>query len=148
MTRRNGEAASPGRVRFVAALLVVVALWPPLHRVAVAAWELNPWKLGGFAMYATHTTSLAVLLEPAAGVWRPLDEAALAPPVRQALAEFRRQRDALGLLRTPRDVARVVFENEPGREHMLVTVQRLHLEPSTGRIGSRKAQYFYERSEF
>jgi len=148
VTSGTADRASPNRVRFVVSLLVVVAVWPLLHRAGVAAWELNPWKLAGFAMYATHTTTLVVLLEPGAGVWHPLDERALAPAARQGLAEFRRQRDALGRLRSPREMARLVFETEPARAHLLVTVQRLNLEPATARIGSRKSHYFYERAEF
>ena len=89
-----------------------------------------------------------ILLEPGKGVWHPLDEEALAPVARESLATFRRQRDALGQLRTPRDLARVILATEPARERLLVTVQRLHLEPETDRIGSRKTQYFYERAEF
>ena len=38
--------------RLVIAFLIGFALWPAVHRGLVAAYDVNPWKLAGWAMYA------------------------------------------------------------------------------------------------
>ena len=43
------------------AILVWVAAWPLAHRAAVSAFDINPWKLGGFAMYTTATPPVQVV---------------------------------------------------------------------------------------
>ncbi len=73
---RRGEATAPlGRARAAAAagLVALVALWPIAHVVLVRKFDLNPWKLGGFAMYAVpgrwEITRIETRRTPGAGPW-------------------------------------------------------------------------------
>ena len=62
-------------------LLVFVALWPFVHLGLVARYEINPWKLGGFAMYTTPVPPVQVVLfeQGRAGGMTPIDERLLPP---------------------------------------------------------------------
>ena len=37
---------------FVLALLIAFTLWPAVHLTLVRVYGVNPWKLGGWGMYA------------------------------------------------------------------------------------------------
>lgn len=142
---REAEAApSPARTRLVAAILGMAALWPLVHRGLVARFDWNPWKLGGFAMYAARPIALAALFEAKGGHLQTVDESALPAGARGALAEFRSERQTWGQLRRPDDVARAVFAARPELEHLLVVVQRLELD-DTGHVASEKTSYLYDR---
>ena len=41
------------KARVVGTLLLLVAVWPLAHRQLVVRFDVNPWKLYGFAMYCT-----------------------------------------------------------------------------------------------
>jgi hypothetical protein len=132
------------------ALLTFVALWPLAHRGLVAHFDVNPWKLSGFAMYTTPTPPILVVLmiedstRPAA--LRPLREADLPAHTREALDDFRRTRHALGHLTRPDAAARSVLRARQGLAHVLVVVQRMWLDPATATMDSDKQTYLYDRS--
>jgi hypothetical protein len=46
------ETAARAPRRAVSWALAAVAAWPVIHLVACRVWHLNPWKFGGWAMYA------------------------------------------------------------------------------------------------
>jgi hypothetical protein len=142
--RRAETAPSPARTRLVAAILGLVALWPLVHRCLVARFDWNPWKLGGFAMYAARPIAVAALFEAKGGHLQTVDESALPADVRGVLAEFRSERQTWGRLRRPDDVARAVFAARPELEHLLVVVQRLDLDDSA-HVASEKSSYLYDR---
>ena len=50
------------------AFLAGVACWPLAHRVLVARYGIDPWKLGAFAMYATPNLPVLVMLGSDEGV--------------------------------------------------------------------------------
>ena len=142
--RRPGDAA-PWRSRALAGLLLFVALWPILHRVLVARYELNPWRLGGFAMYSTYVKTIVALAEPTEGGLRPLAEASLDPESLAVLERFRQDRSVLGRLRPPHDVARAVFRERPELRRLVVVVQRLALDPESARMVSGRRSIHYDR---
>ncbi len=129
----------------VATVLAWLAFWPLVHRGVVARYEINPWKLGGFAMYTVYWSSKVALFEPTPAGLRFIDDRRLAPEARRVLRRFRGQRNALGRLREPDDVARAVFAAHRDLDRLVVVVQRLWLDPDTARIDSAKTQYPYER---
>ena len=53
-------AAPRSRAAWFAAVVAVVALWPLAHPFVIARLDADPWKLGGFAMYTSYQTSLAL----------------------------------------------------------------------------------------
>lgn len=127
-----------------AAVVIAVALWPLCHRVLVREYAIDPWKLGGFAMYASYQTSLAVVFEPTPQGLRLVDESRLDRRSQRALGEFRSRRSALGALVTPDAVAAAIHAGQPGLSRLVVVVQRLWLDAETGRIASEKVNFPYE----
>ena len=72
------------------AILLWVCLWPLAHRILVATWDVNPWKLGAFAMYTTPTPPVQVaLFRKGSDGLVPIDERTLTPGVRAVLDRFR-----------------------------------------------------------
>lgn len=132
--------------RLALALLAALALWPLLHRGLVARYDLNPWKLAGFAMYTTPTPPvLVVVLHDAGGRLAPLDERGLPEATRRALDRFRSERHALGRLRRPDDLARALFRARPDLPALVVLVQRMRLDPATARMTSTRERFVYTR---
>lgn len=131
----------------VAALLGFVTLWPLAQRALVSRFEIDPWKLGGFAMYATPTLPVLVaVLAPQAGRLAPLDEASLPREARARLDRFRVERVALGRLREPRDAARAILAERPDLHGLVLLVQRTTLDPRTARTSASTERFVYDRS--
>ena len=140
--------ASPAKRAIAVAILVWVCLWPLAHRVLVAIWDVNPWKLGAFAMYATPTPPVqVVLLKKGNAGLVPIDERTLPQGVRAVLDRFRIERHALGRLRLPDDVGRATLRASPNLEWLVVAVQRMLLDSDSARMTSRRDEYVYERTE-
>jgi len=130
-----------------AALVVGVALWPPVHRLLVLRWDLDPWKLGGFAMDATWHGSAVALFEPQAGGLHLVDETTLGPEARRALATFRARRRTLGRWADPDEAVRHIHADRPDLEHLVLVIQRLWIDPDTGRLASEREILPYRRGE-
>jgi hypothetical protein len=132
--------------RAVLGLLLLISVWPFVHRELVRRVEVNPWKLGGFAMYATAVPPLQVIVFQATdeGVF-PLDEERLPPVVRERLERFRIERHALGQLRSPDDVGRAIQAALPDLDWIVITVVRRTLDAETARMVETRARYRYQR---
>ena len=129
------------------AVVASAALWPLVHRGVVARFDVNPWKLGGLAMYAAVTPPVLVgLFEARPGGYRVIDPRPLPLWVRQRLEGFERERHALGDLRRPDDLARAVLEARPDLAELSLLVQRMRLDPSSAAMVSRKVRYRYDRA--
>jgi hypothetical protein len=140
--------ASVVKRNLIAALLVAVAVWPLVHRWIARRYEIDPWKLSGFAMYATPSLPIVVGVAGTAGRgWSNLDEASLPGWVRTQLDRFRVERLALGKLRDPADVARSVLVVRTDLTAAAVLVQRFTLDPDTARIEVSTERYPYERTD-
>jgi hypothetical protein len=127
-----------------ALVVLVVALWPLAHRALVLRYRANPWKLGGFAMYASYETQLSALFRVTGQGFQLVDEAGLAPEGRAAFARFRARRAALGRLVRPDAAVRAIHAGRPELGHLVVVVQRLWLDPASARIAQEKDTYLYE----
>jgi len=131
----------------VLALLAFAALWPLAQRGLVARFGVDPWKLAGFALYATPSLPLLVaLFVPEQGRLVLVDEASLPEPVRARLERFRVERRALGRLREPEDVARALLDARPDASGVMIAVQRTDLDPRSARTASGKEIFSYDRS--
>ena len=129
------------------ALLLFAALWPLVHRVLVARYDLNPWKFGGWAMYTTPTPPLLVALftKQSAG-FAVIDESTLSMVAQQQLKSFREERHALGKLRRPDELARTVLRTRPDLSSVVVIVQRMTLDHDTALVVPTKDIYNYDRA--
>jgi hypothetical protein len=137
------------RARAIAAIVALVALWPLVHRVLVVELDVNPWKLGGFAMYTTPRPPLLVVLFTRQGEHlAPIDERTLPTHVRRQLHSFRARRHALGKRVQPDELARALFDARPRLEGLLVVVQNMRLDRETARMISTKDHFAYTRADF
>lgn len=127
-----------------ALVVLVVALWPLAHRGLVLRERVNPWKLGGFAMYASYETQLSALFRVTGEGFRLVDEAGLPPAGRAAFARFRARRAALGRLASPDAAVAAIHAERPDLEHLVVVVQRLWLDRASAHVASEKDTYLYE----
>ena len=135
------------RRRVGIAILMWVALWPLAHRALVAAYDINPWKLGGWAMYTTvRPPVLVVLFTKNGDAFVPVARAGLSRSTRDALTTFQAERHALGKLRQPRDVARRVLEDRRELSSIVIVVQTPTLDRRTARITARRDVYEYDRA--
>ncbi len=125
---------------------LIVALWPLAHRGLVARYGLDPWKLGAFAMYATPNLPVLVAAMGAGPQGTAVvDEQALPEWVRQRLDRFRVERGALGTLRDPADVGRLLLAARPDLTSVSILIQRSWLDPASARIAVATPRYVYER---
>ena len=101
-----GRASTTAKRRIVLALLVVLALWPPVQHALVQRYGLNPWKFFGFAMYAQPRIIpiVDVYVFDEGGRRRPL----LRPDEQRAVETFQLRREVWGELEAPDELARVL----------------------------------------
>ncbi len=125
-------------------VLVWAGLWPLAHRALVARYDVNPWKLSGWAMYATPKPPVVVaafsLSEDGLAI---LDERRMRPRVRHALDQFRVRRHALGKLAEPNQAGAAILNNHPELTAIVIMVQTYSLDPETALMTSVLDQYAY-----
>jgi hypothetical protein len=122
------------RRRVARALLVFVALWPCVTLWLQARFDVDPWKLMSFGMYAAPARrpfdlTLLVSVERD-GRW----EAAAEPP--EAGAAYRRWRRTLGRLASHEALGRAVLA-QTGAARARIEVRELRLDAETGRVSWR-----------
>ncbi len=128
-------------------IVALVAIWPFCHRLLVAFAAINPWKLGGFAMYAAPAPPLVIALYTLRdGRLARIDPAALPVQVRASLQRFEIERHALGELRRPDALATEILAATPAMSQLSIVVQRTVLEPDDARLAVERMQYSYDRS--
>lgn len=155
-TPRAGAAGStagasavlpPWKPAVAIAVVLLAAIWPLCHRLLVASAAINPWKLGGFAMYAAPAPPLVIALYGLRdGQLARIDPAALPLQVRASLQRFEIARHALGELRRPDALAREVLAATPAVSQLSIVVQRTALRPDDARLAVERMQYSYDRS--
>jgi hypothetical protein len=130
--------------RVVAAGVVLFALWPAVHRGLVAVFDANPWKLAGWAMYATpHFPSEVSLRLVRGGEERPVED--LSEWERALVDEFVERRYTLGRLASPETVARELLARSPEADAVVVEIATPYLEVSSAMIRERRERRVYRR---
>jgi hypothetical protein len=130
----------------VAVLICAVFIgWPAVHRVVVAVYETNAWKLAGFAMYATPPARNRVsIVEKRGGRETILMESALPAALLEQRQLYRLRRSVLGLLLPPDALAEAYFRARPDVGHIEVVITRDMLSASTARMERRETVYAYQ----
>ena len=131
------------RAHAFVAIVLWVAFWPLAHRALVVESGGDPWRLGGFAMYATYQSTQVALFRVEPGGLRRVDDAKLPREAALAFRDYRQRRSALGRLASPDAALRAVHEARPDLRHLVLVVQRLWLDPETARIASEKEIHAY-----
>ena len=109
--------------------LVVFTLWPLAHRALVARFEINPWKLFGWAMYCVPNPKTSIQVYELKGdrMRRLAPEGA--DDVDMGTYNFRR--GILGRLASPKDLVHRTFQRHPDFEGLSVVVDRYHVDWQT-----------------
>jgi len=130
--------------RVVVAGIVLFALWPLVHRGLVAAFDVNPWKLAGWAMYVRpHFPSQIRLLRLPGEVELAIEEL---QPYEQALAgDFVERRFSVGRLASAESLARELLRRDAGAEAIVVEIRQPYFETSTARIEERTERRVFPR---
>jgi hypothetical protein len=137
MIARRGRA---GPLGLIGALFF---LWPALHFLACRALEIDPWKLGGWAMYTVPKQHVWVEVLTSDAHGRPVLWAT--GPGRVEVELFRQRRQALGLLADPEPLARRARAADRTIATVVVRTRLARFDGTTGRFLSRERSYRYER---
>jgi len=125
----------------VVSILLLLALWPPIHRLLVVGCDFNPWKWYGWSMYCTQFRDRIRV-----DTFPPV---ALTGDPRGLRATLRLHRDcrALGAFFTPDRFASDVFQFYPQVQQIDVLTQRAYLDRETGRLQNRPVREFTYRRQ-
>jgi hypothetical protein len=123
------ERAKTRSRRLVVGLTWLVVLWPLVHLVLVEVACVNPWRLMGFAMYATEHEIRVTLKKHVAG-GPPVDVAPhdLPPEARDAYEHFVAKRAVLGRLYSPASFVATWRRAEPNLGRVEVDIEVLRLK--------------------
>ncbi len=132
--------------RLVAILIVAYLLWGGVHRWLVHRFEINPWKFGGMAMYATPAPkiSIAFYREGENGALAPLPIASRPEDQPMFLRYFENRRHA-GMLLPPDALATRIFMERRDVDTCNIVITRRSLDPETATIVSSRRGYPYQR---
>lgn len=130
--------------RVVVIGVVLFAVWPALHRGIVAAFDANPWKLAGWAMYARPHFPSRIDFKLLRGAEElPVED--LTAWERVQVAEFLERRYTLGGLASPEALAREVLAEREGGDAIAVVVNTRFLDLRSARIHERRERWVYRR---
>ena len=126
--------------------LILFALWPAVHIGLVRVWEVNPWKLAGWGMYAAPQIPaelrVSCFTPDAVGVY-PLRT--LAPELEALRDAYLRRRLGLGRLARPGRLARALLDYYPAIDGLSIVVVQPVVNRRTGYIEERTTAYAYRR---
>jgi hypothetical protein len=136
-------SAGSGRLarRAMLALLVGAAIWPLIHHVLVLRYDVDPWELFGWSMYAVPAARVSVAIDLERG-----DEVEPLRPLGDLFARvraFARRRSALGVLASSEGLARELLAADAQLDAVVVTTRWLVLDPQTTvwRLRERSERY-------
>ena len=108
----------------------LVLTWPLVQILLVEVAQTNPWRLMGFAMYATeHDIKVTLTKRGATGPSAVVEPGELPPRAREAYEDFVTRRAVLGRLCSPEPFVRAWRQADPSLEplHIDVDVEVLRL---------------------
>jgi hypothetical protein len=129
----------------VAVALMAFAMWPLIHRVLVARYDLSPWRFFGWAMYCQPKIPPVVdAYVDVDGVRLPLQQVLKEPrEVSRARLQFIQRRETWGTLVRPDELSRRILEAVPKANMTEIVVRHLELDPSTAHLRAREYGYRY-----
>ncbi len=129
------------RRRAMLSILVAAAIWPLVHHMLVLRYDVDPWELFGWSMYAVPAARVAVAIDLERG-----DEVEPLRPLGDLFARvraFARRRSALGTLASSESLARELLADDAQLDAVVVTTRSLELDPQTTvwRLHERSERY-------
>ena len=137
--------STPAKARVAALICLLFIVWPAVHRVVVAKYATNAWKLGGFAMYATPPARMRTSVFEVRGGQKVLLESGLPTTLLEQRRLYGIRRAVLGSLLAPDALAQAYFQVRPDVDHIEVEITRDMLDAKTARIERRVVVYEYDR---
>jgi len=131
----------------VYAALAVLTLWPPVHMMLVKHYQMSPWKLAGWGMYAEPrfgTLGMEVYTRDD-GSDRFEQLVAPAPALRADATRFLERRRWLRGLASPDRFARRIFTLHPSVAELRVEIFRPVLERTGGMVVMTSRRYEFQR---
>jgi hypothetical protein len=110
------------RSRLFFGILALLACWPFGHNLLVNRFLINPWELGGFAMYVQPNLPIEVHLYFSSG--KPISEDLLNRRILEALERYRENAQTLGLLASTDELARALRESGLAPEELGIELRR------------------------
>jgi hypothetical protein len=119
-------------------------LWPPVHYLLVDHFDMDPWRLGGLAMYATTAPRTKTFLQiEEAGGRRDLARKELTGEVLEKFEEFEQAVRVLGRFTAPDALASAIVRDRPARQAVVIAVERLQLPPRRSEFACQRWVYRY-----
>jgi hypothetical protein len=140
--------STPTKARVAALICVLFIVWPGIHRGLVAGYDMNAWKLGGFAMYATPPARTGIFIVEVAKVGsqqKTLADRDLPSWLVQQRRLYSIRRSVLGLLLPPDALAEAYFRARPDVDQIEVVIAREMLSASTALMERQETVYGYDR---
>jgi hypothetical protein len=126
--------------------MVVFALWPVAQITLSALYDVNPWKLAGWGMYAAPQLPAAVRVYGITADDVGLYELGTLPPdLDLELQEFLVKRHALRNMVEPDGFAQAMLRHYRAIDGVRVVVEKPVLNRRTGMIELRSMPYEYRR---
>ena len=135
--------------RLTFTVLVLIALWPLVHRGLVARYDLNPWKFMGFAMYCMPRVSPLVEVYAYYGARRApvAADSGQVSELPRELARFITFRQVWGDLLSPDQIGEVVGATLTRADRIEVVVTNGFVDRDSWRLAARTQSYFYQPPE-
>lgn len=124
-------------------LLLLLLAWGPLHFVLVRGADLNPWKLGGMAMYTTRIAPAFVQALDWAVEGTP--EISLTDDELRMLHLWLWKASFLGRLARPDDLAGQILDARPTTHEMALRFETHVLRGDTSRMQRVEHWFIYRR---
>ena len=133
--------------RLLLGVMVLLTVLPVLQIVLVKRYDVSPWKLAGWGMYAApwrNPWARIDVLER--GSWSEIDRKRTTPWLSSQLREFSDSRAALGRLCPPDRIADELWVERPEVTEVRITVREAVLDITSGMIVNRETPYRYKRN--
>lgn len=139
----NATASAARKRRSVVLVVLMVALWPLVHRGLVLSVRIDPWELFGWAMYAVPSERVQVGVDLVHGAERERlrpnsDEFA-------KIQAFAKRRSALGQLASSEALAREILRGHPSAGALIVFTRRVSLDPESATLVASEREERFER---
>lgn len=132
--------------RLLAVGLVLFAIWPLVQHVLVMRYDVNPWKLAGWAMYCLPTPKPRLWIHTLGPQATEISWETESPELRDAVGRFGQRLWVFGgLAGTPARVAEMVLADRPEVAGIEVTATRLVFEPTTAVFRTQTRTWTFAR---
>lgn len=139
----------PARAKtwIVAGVLAALTAWPAVHLWLAFRFDVSPWKLCGWGMYATprfDAAGMEIYGEPAAG-GPPVQLTAPTPAERTAATRFLEDFRWLRRLAPRAHLVRAVLDAHPEWAAIELVVFRPHMDAATGMVRTERTASRHRR---